>query len=76
MTKIIIRVGALFFFISIIIFSQKNMDLIDILIKSLSLAILVTILISAIALIFVRASNKGTSSSKENTNQNEKLTDG
>jgi len=78
MTKIILRVGALFFFISIIIFSQKNMDVVDILIKSFSLAIVFTILLSGIVLIFARASNKGVYNNKHETNQNEneKLTNG
>ncbi|MGE5497757.1 MAG: hypothetical protein ACM3Q2_06800 [Syntrophothermus sp.] len=46
------------FFISVIFFSQKGMALEDILIRSLVVFVVATIMLSVLALVFVKSINK------------------
>ena len=58
MNKIILNVGLLIFFISIIIFSQQGMLVEDILLKSFIIFFVATLMLTVLALSFIRAINK------------------
>lgn len=58
MNKIILNVGLLIFFLSIIIFSQQGMLVEDVLIKSFVIFFVATLMLTILALSFVRAINK------------------
>lgn len=58
MNKIILNVGLLIFFISIIIFSQQGMLVEDILLKSFIIFFVATLMLTILALTFIRAINK------------------
>ena len=58
MKKIIFNVGLLAFFISIIIFSQQGMLVQDILLRSFIVFFVVTLMLTILALTFIKAVNK------------------
>jgi len=58
MNKIILNVGLLIFFLSIIIFSQQGMLVEDILLKSFIIFFVATLMLTVLALSFIRAINK------------------
>jgi hypothetical protein len=58
MNKIILNVGLLIFFLSIIIFSQQGMLVEDILIKSFIIFFVATLMLTILALSFIKAINK------------------
>lgn len=70
MNKIVFNIGLLIFFISVIYFSQKNLPVEDIVIRSLVVFVVVTILISIMALLFIKAINKTVISKRKNLSDN------
>ncbi len=58
MNKIILQFGLLVFCISVIFFSQRGLALQDILLKSFMVFILLTTLLSVLAIIFMKSINK------------------
>ena len=58
MNKIILNVGLLIFFLSIIIFSQQGMLIEDVLLKSFVIFFVATLMLTVLALSFIRAINK------------------
>ena len=58
MNKIILNVGLLIFFLSIIIFSQQGMLVEDVLLKSFIIFFVATLMLTVLALSFIRAINK------------------
>ena len=58
MNKIILNIGLLIFFFSIIIFSQQGMLVEDILLKSFIIFFVATLMLTVLALSFIRAINK------------------
>ncbi len=58
MNKIILNIGLLIFFLSIIIFSQQGMLVEDILLKSFIIFFVATLMLTVLALSFIRAINK------------------
>lgn len=58
MNKIILNIGLLIFFVSMIFFSRDDNSLLLILLKSSITSIITTILLSIIALIVIRTINK------------------
>jgi predicted membrane channel-forming protein YqfA (hemolysin III family) len=58
MNKIIVHIGLLLFFISIIIFSQQGMLVEDVLLKSFIIFFVATLMLTILALSFIRAINK------------------
>ncbi len=58
MNKIVMNVGMLFFFLSIIFFSQMNLSLIDILVRSFAIFIFLTSMLGILALVLIRSINK------------------
>jgi hypothetical protein len=58
MKKIIFNVGLLVFFISLIVFSQQGMLVQDILLKSFIIFFVVTLMLTILALTFIKAVNK------------------
>lgn len=66
MNKIILNVGLLIFFISIIIFSQQGMLVEDILIKSFIIFFIATLMLTVLALSFIRAINKTSIEKRKN----------
>ncbi len=66
MNKIILNIGLLIFFISIIIFSQQGMLVEDILIKSFIIFFIATVLLAILALTFIKAINKASIDKQKN----------
>lgn len=70
MNKIIVQIGLLVFFISIIFFGQKEMAIQDILVRSLVLFAASTIMLSLLYLVFVRSINKAAVSKRKSFSDN------
>lgn len=70
MNKIIVQIGLLVFFISVIFFGQKEMAIQDILIRSLVLFVASTIMLSLLYLVFIRSINKMAVSKKKSFSDN------
>ncbi|MBI1931804.1 MAG: hypothetical protein HYS24_04640 [Ignavibacteriales bacterium] len=66
MNKIILNIGLLVFFISVIIFSQQGMFVEDILIKSFVIFFVATVLLTILALTFIKAINKASIDKQKN----------
>ncbi len=58
MNKIILNVGLLIFFLSLIIFSQQGMLVEDVLLKSFIVFFVATLMLTILALSFIKAINK------------------
>lgn len=58
MNKIIFQFGLLVFFISVIFFSQKGFEILDVIVRSLTVFTAVTIMLSILALTFIKAINR------------------
>jgi len=70
MNKIILNFGLLVFFISMIIFSQKGWLIEQVLLKSFIVFVVITVMFSILAIVFVKAINKTTFEKSKNSNQN------
>lgn len=70
MNKIILNFGLLVFFISVIIFSQKGWMLEQVLLKSFIVFVVITVMFSILAIVFVKAINKTTFEKGKDSNQN------
>ena len=66
MNKIILNIGLLLFFLSIIIFSQQGMLVEDVLIKSFIIFFTSTLILTVLALSFIRAINKISNDKQKN----------
>ncbi len=66
MNKIILNIGLLLFFISLIIFSQQGMLVEDILLRSFIIFFVATFMLTVLALSFIRAINKVSSDKQKN----------
>ena len=66
MNRIILNVGLLIFFVSIIIFSQQGMLVEDILLKSFIIFFVATLMLTILALSFIRAINKASMERQKN----------
>ncbi len=58
MNKIILQVGFLFFFLSMIFFSQRGFSPEDILIRSFTVFIFLTVLLSLLAIYVIKSINR------------------
>ena len=58
MNKIVSNFGLLVFFISIIFFTQRGLELEDILLRSFIIFIVVTLMLGILVLAFIKAINK------------------
>jgi multisubunit Na+/H+ antiporter MnhG subunit len=58
MNKIIVRIGALFFFLSLIFFSQLGLPIVDILVRSFVVFIFTCIVTTIIVLLLIKAASK------------------
>lgn len=58
MNKIVFNFGLLVFFISIILFSQKELYWTDVLLRSFIVFVVVTLMLGILAISFVKAINK------------------
>ncbi len=70
MNKIVLQIGLLFFSLSLIFFSQLGLSLMDIVVRSFIIFVVVTVMISFLTIIFIRAVNKVT---EEKTNLGKNL---
>lgn len=70
MNKIIVQIGLLVFFISVIFFVQKNLAIQDVLIRSLVLFVASTIMLSLLYLVFVKSINKMAVSKRKSFSDN------
>jgi len=58
MNKIVVSFGLLMFFISIIIYSQQGLDIIDIFKRSFAIFMVVTVMFGILAILFIKAINQ------------------
>lgn len=58
MNKIVLRIGLLIFFLSVIFFSQRGIPVWDVLLRSFVIFVVFTIMISMLAIAFMRALKK------------------
>lgn len=58
MNKILLQIGLLFFFLSLIFFSQLGLPIIDVLLRSFIIFIALTVMISLLTILFIRSVNK------------------
>ncbi|MBU2492251.1 MAG: hypothetical protein KJ571_06460 [Bacteroidetes bacterium] len=70
MNKIVLYFGLLVFFISIIIFSQQGLLIHDVLLRSIAVFIVVTIMLSILAIAFLKAINKATMDKEKHFDEN------
>ncbi|MFH1194300.1 MAG: hypothetical protein V1720_01230 [bacterium] len=70
MNKIVFNFGLLVFFISIILFSQKDLIWTDILLRAFVVFVVVTLMLSLLAITFVKAINKASLTRDTNIKNN------
>ncbi|MCX6151044.1 MAG: hypothetical protein NTX22_11000 [Ignavibacteriales bacterium] len=70
MYKIVIEIGLLIFFLSIIIFMQQGILLETVLFRSLVIFIVVTVMMSLLMITFIKAINKSFLKKEKLSNQN------
>ena len=70
MNKIVLQIGLLVFFVSIIFFAQRGLPIDQILLKSFMLFIFITIMLSIIALLIIKATRKTAYKKKDELVQN------
>lgn len=58
MNKILLQVGLLFFFLSLIFFSQLGLPIIDVVVRSFIVFIALMVMLSVFTIIFIRSINK------------------
>ncbi len=58
MSKIILHFGLLVFFLSLLFFSQQNIPIQDVLIKSFAIFIVITLMSGILVIVFFRSINK------------------
>lgn len=66
MNKIVLNIGLLSFFLSIIYFSQRGLSIEDVIIRSFAVFVILTILLGILALTFLKAINKTSQKKSEN----------
>lgn len=70
MNKIVLYFGLLVFCISIVIFSQQGLQIFDVLIRSFAVFVVVTIMLSILAIAFLKAINKASMEKDKHYNEN------
>lgn len=70
MNKIILQFGLLVFFLAVIFFSQRGIPFQDILIKSFMIFIVLTIMLSIAAIMFMKSINKSSIEKNKELSQN------
>lgn len=76
MNKIVLRIGLLVFFLSVIFFSQRGLQVWEVLLKSFVVFVIVTIMVGVFAIAFMRAIKKNEDEKKAeemNEEQNEEI---
>jgi len=73
MNKIVLNLGLLVFFLAVIFYSQRGLQVGDVLIRSFILFFVVTVLASFISLAFIKAINKTAMARGKNININDNL---
>ncbi len=58
MNKIVIRFGLLIFFLAVIYFTQREMSVSDVLLRSFVLFMVITVMVSVFVIAFMKAINK------------------
>lgn len=58
MNKIILNLGLLFFFLSIIFFGQRQLSVLDVLFRSFVVFFFITLVLTILGLIFIKSINK------------------
>ena len=66
MNKIVLNIGLLAFFLSIIFFSQKGLPIEQVILKSFAIFVILTTLLGILVLLFLRAINKTSQKKSEN----------
>jgi membrane protein implicated in regulation of membrane protease activity len=60
MNKIILNIGLLFFFFSVIFFAQRQLPVIDVLFKSFAVFFFITLFLTILSIVFIKSINKKT----------------
>ncbi|HPN37640.1 MAG TPA: hypothetical protein PL041_04500 [Melioribacteraceae bacterium] len=71
MNKIVMSLGLLVFFISVIFYSQQGLDIVDVLKRSFAIFFVVTFMGAIIAILFIKAINQ--TSLKKAKKMNDKI---
>ncbi len=58
MNKILLQIGLLFFFLSLVFFSQLGLPIIDVIVRSFIIFVAMTVMLSLITIVFIRSINK------------------
>lgn len=70
MNKIVLYFGLLVFFLSIIIFSQQDLQIHEVLLRATAIFIVITIMLSILAIAFLKAINKTSMEKDKHFNEN------
>jgi len=70
MKKIILQIGLLFFFLSAIFFSQRGFSIPDVLLKSFVVFIMVSVMLSFLAIVLLKSVKRETEKEKEDVSDN------
>ncbi|MGD8777624.1 MAG: hypothetical protein PVH88_01535 [Ignavibacteria bacterium] len=70
MNKIVLNFGLLVFFLSIVVYSQQGLMIEDILIKAFVIFVVVTIMLSILAIAFLKAINRASLEKGKQLNEN------
>ncbi len=70
MNKIILNVGLLLFFLAIIYFSQRQLPVADVLVRSFAVFVFTTGMLAVIGIVFIRSINKKSISKHNNISEN------
>lgn len=58
MNKIVLQIGLLVFFLSLIYFGQRNLDYTEVLLRSFVLFVFATLSLSVLTILFIKSINK------------------
>jgi len=58
MNKIILNIGMLFFFFSVIFFAQRQISVFDVLFKSFTVFFFITLSLTILSIVFIKSINK------------------
>ncbi|KAB2844061.1 MAG: hypothetical protein F9K45_05315 [Melioribacteraceae bacterium] len=70
MNKIVLYFGLLVFFLSIIIFSQQDLQIHEVLLRATAIFMVITIMLSILAIAFLKAINKTSMEKDKHFNEN------
>lgn len=70
MNKIILNIGLLFFFLSVIFFAQREIPFYDVLFKSFAIFFFITLVLTILSIVFIKSINKKTLNKSQQLKEN------